>query len=548
MQLISKADSSEKQKQDMRSAVRTVAKMLGAEPAAIAADPLLLRRRLEGIHPEGQALSRGRWANVRSLLCKALALARPVLPSRSVMPLLPEWDALATGLEFNRRVRLLPLLRFLSARSVRPTQATTADLEAYREAIIADRLRKAPEKTWDSLVWVWNGCVRQVDGWPSIVIERPSRRKTYVVPWSMFPPSLKAEVDRFLNRLAGQDLSDDGPVRPVRRSTIHTREYQLRVAASVLVERGYDAKTIRSIADLLSFERYVEILRALMNRHNGQTSPQVGQIAAFLKDVARHWLKVDEIELQRFRKVASRLAVGRRGLTPKNRGRLRPFDDPENVAAFLGLPRRICSDLKSDKRNLRRKAILAQMAAAISLLQAAPIRLHNLTNLDVNRNLIARGKRLYLVIAESDTKNREPIVFELPAETVQILSWYVREYRPFLMRQATDAVFPGRSGKAKTSGALASQISNTVFKYTALKVNVHLFRHAGGKIFLDARPGQYEIMRRVLSHRSIATTTSFYAGAETRTAGQHFASVIAERRRALERRKPKNDGKDRHTP
>ena len=41
-------------------------------------------------------------------------------------------------------------------------------------------------------------------------------------------------------------------------------------------------------------------------------------------------------------------------------------------------------------------------------------------------------------------------------------------------------------------------------------------------------------MRRVLGHRSIATTTSIYAGAETRSAGAHFAAVIAERRRALE--------------
>jgi hypothetical protein len=41
-------------------------------------------------------------------------------------------------------------------------------------------------------------------------------------------------------------------------------------------------------------------------------------------------------------------------------------------------------------------------------------------------------------------------------------------------------------------------------------------------------------VRRVLGHRSIATTTSTYTGAETRSAGLHFASVIAERRRSLE--------------
>jgi integrase len=183
--------------------------------------------------------------------------------------------------------------------------------------------------------------------------------------------------------------------------------------------------------------------------------------------------------------------------------------------------------------------MLAQMAAAIALLQAAPIRLNNLTAIDVDKNLIGRGNRLYLVIPEDEVKNGEPIDFELPAETRDVLAWYVREHRPLLISNPTDALFPGRRGPAKSSHALAAQISRAVFKYAGLKFNVHLFRHAGGKLFLDARPGQYEVMRRVLGHRSIATTTSLYAGAETRSAGSHFASVIAERRRNLERQSKK---------
>src|SRR5262245_56885279 len=114
-------------------------------------------------------------------------------------------------------------------------------------------------------------------------------------------------------------------------------------------------------------------------------------------------------------------------------------------------------ELKTEGRDLRRKAVLAQIAAAIALLQAAPIRLKNLAGLDLNKNLIARGKRLYLVIAESDTKNLEPIDLELPAETVELLSWYVREHRPYLLQQPSDALFPGARGTAKSSGTLATQ-------------------------------------------------------------------------------------------
>src|SRR5262245_8660156 len=197
--LIAQANLSERQKQELRSAVRTVARLVDGEPANIAADPAGLRRCLEMIAPEAHGISRGRWANIRSLLRKALGLVRPMMPSRSIVPLLPEWEALTHGLAFYRRGSVLPLLPCLSARVGGRPEGTAADLGAYRDAIHADRLGKNPGRVWDHLTWLWNGCVRDVADWPSITIERKSRRKIYVIPWSDFSPSLKEDVDRFLD-------------------------------------------------------------------------------------------------------------------------------------------------------------------------------------------------------------------------------------------------------------------------------------------------------------------------------------------------------------
>jgi len=193
--LISQANLSERQKQELHSAVRTVARLLDGEPANIAADPAGLRRRLEMIAPQAHGISRGRWSNIRSLLWKALGLVRPMMAGRSLQPILPAWKVLTVNLPFGRSVRLVPVLRFRSARGRAPTDVTMADLEDYREAIFNDRLRKDPEKTWDQLAWVWNWCRREVNGWPAVVIERPSRRVTYVLPWSVFPASFKHDVD-----------------------------------------------------------------------------------------------------------------------------------------------------------------------------------------------------------------------------------------------------------------------------------------------------------------------------------------------------------------
>jgi len=45
---------------DLRSSVRTVARLLGADLSQIAADPSHLRRRLQNISGEANGMSRGR--------------------------------------------------------------------------------------------------------------------------------------------------------------------------------------------------------------------------------------------------------------------------------------------------------------------------------------------------------------------------------------------------------------------------------------------------------------------------------------------------------
>jgi integrase len=63
-----------------------------------------------------------------------------------------------------------------------------------------------------------------------------------------------------------------------------------------------------------------------------------------------------------------------------------------------------------------------------------------------------------------------------------------------------------------------------------LDVHLHLFRHIAAKLYLDAHPGQYEVVRRLLGHKQIETTVAFYAGAETAAAVRHYDDHILERR------------------
>ena len=146
--------------------------------------------------------------------------------------------------------------------------------------------------------------------------------------------------------------------------------------------------------------------------------------------------------------------------------------------------------------------------------------------IEINRHLKPQRKGVHLVISESETKNRHPVDFNIPPYALEILRWYMAEYRPHLMREPTDALFPGRNSNHKSSHTLALQIKKIVFKFTGHTFNVHLFRHFAGKVFLDQQPGNYEVMRQVLRHKRLDTTTSFYAGAETKRASAVFNDMV----------------------
>jgi integrase len=184
-------------------------------------------------------------------------------------------------------------------------------------------------------------------------------------------------------------------------------------------------------------------------------------------------------------------------------------------------------------RNPQRGAVRAQLAVAIEILLMAPVRMSNLTKLDIERNLVrpGLGKALQIVISAEEVKNREPLEYPLPPESVDLLERYIREFRPHLAPAGNTALFPGVADGPKNQAFFGTQISRAIRAHTGMQIHPHLFRHIAAKLFLDANPGAYEVVRRVLGHRSIDTTTGFYTGLETAAAVRHFDKTILSLRR-----------------
>jgi hypothetical protein len=289
------------------------------------------------------------------------------------------------------------------------------------------------------------------EDWPKVSYAIPDRRDHWTLLWSAFPASLREDCEAWLDRLAGRDLLEEAPFRPVRPSTRKRREQQIRAFASVLALRGRDPTTITCLRDLVEIDTYKEALRFFLERSGWKSTTAIVDLTVALKAIARHHLRLDKDHLDRMAAINGRLSVGPRELIEKNRIRLRQFDDPENVAALLGLPHKLIG-IASKKRNPRAGALLAQIAVAIEILIMAPIRLDNLRCLDIEQNLVRPGrhsKKLHVVFPASDVKNRQPLDHPLPAPSVALIERYLTDFRPHLASSSCTALFPGRWGGPK---------------------------------------------------------------------------------------------------
>jgi hypothetical protein len=289
------ADLPLRRRQEMIAALNTTARVLGRDLAQIPANPPLLRRRLAEANPLAHNLTQARWANVRSLLRAALSLIQPVSASRATTPLLPAWQALQARLDHaaidrRRQAELLRLMRFCSDRQVLPEAVDDAVFAAF-QAFLDNGLRKTAEDTFVTVCRFWNRLAATLPGWPAFQVATISRRQVWTLPWSAFPASLQAEVQAWLDRIAGTDPLGELPIRPARPATLRWHKSGLRIAASALVRRGREPASLTGLADLVELAAFKEICRYLLSRRGeGGASSYVAMVAALLRAVARHWV------------------------------------------------------------------------------------------------------------------------------------------------------------------------------------------------------------------------------------------------------------------
>jgi integrase len=527
-------------RRDLRSAVTCFAELTGSTPAFVSLDLAAIRSVLDLMVPMQAKVSRKRWANLRSDLSAAIAASglRPMLKTATVA-LSESWSSLLDKAQ-ERRLRdgLSRFARWASERQIAPQDVQrdvvdrfVADLET------ASLVRKIAELS-QTIVRSWTGLVRTFpeEGLrPIPVIRRTSGPPRF--PWQNLPASFRQDVDDYLQWASVPDPLDENARRtPLAPRTLRLRRDHVHSAVTAAVAAGIAGDSLVGLAALTEPDTFRKILRYRWESEGPKLTVYTHGVAGSLIAIGREWVKVSSDTLVALKAIRSRLGALPSGLTEKNKTMLRQFNDERQLARLLGLPDRLWRHAARQLKTSRREFIELQDALAIDILLAAPLRMKNMAALSFDEQIQwphGQGKPAVILVKSEETKNNVPLEFELPLELSDRLVAYRNRIAPAVIGKRPDAVFVTWRGTPRTQAAISVSIEKTVLKYVGVRLTPHQFRHLAAKIMLDHNPGAYELVRQLMGHKNMQTTTNFYAGIDTRRAGRAHCELLSRLKRNL---------------
>jgi integrase len=477
-------------------------------------------------------------ANHRSNTKAALiwfAKEKDVLPHG--VPLSPAWGQLRVQLTVpSTRYRLMPLMRFCSGVRIEPEAVDETVIDRYMDHRAQTTARASDTASRRILARLWNAGVGRIDGWPKVRLVEPPVKAAEGPGWNDFPQGLRTDIEGYLTGLTRIRRNNAGERRqPCKSSTITTRKRELVAAVRMAAKVGVPIASLTSLIALVHPDVAEKILDGYWRKDGEVPTTYTINLSCRFVALAHAIGGLDEDVLRRLEDARFALEQHREdGMTPKNLALIRLVLTDGVWSRVADLPEQLMQQARLKRRHAPvRAAVLAQIAVAVAILSVAPVRLGNLASIRLGENLIKPGgpySIYWLTFRKYDVKNQTALQFKLDEMVTGIIDEYVHDFRPALMRGSNaDWLFPGESGEHKEKISFSTQIVERVQKSTGLRITVHQFRHAAGALILKHRPGEYELVRRTLGHKSIQTTINFYCDLETTQASEIFTDIVRHR-------------------
>jgi site-specific recombinase XerD len=168
----------------------------------------------------------------------------------------------------------------------------------------------------------------------------------------------------------------------------------------------------------------------------------------------------------------------------------------------------------------------------IALLIARPVRMRNLSSIELGTNLVRDGDGYWLRFDPGMTKTGVDIDLPVPPALVAFLNVYLTRHRPVLLarRKAgmpkTMALWVSRWGTAMIEHAIRDQIKKRTKHAFGKAVWPHLFRDCAATSMAVEDPENVRLAAGLLGHSTFATTEKHYIMAQTLQAGRQYQQVI----------------------
>ncbi len=519
---------------DLRSSVTTAARLLGRSPQDIVLDIPALRQGLRRVHPVQARISKKRLSNVLSDLRAALEAVGALPPDLPPMPLSEAWLAfLARGKTPQQVPFLGRLSRYCAATGRNPEDVNDATVAEFRDYLEARLVTSDPHQICRQSCYKFNAIVRaNALAIPLLTTSKNVRRSR---PLASYPETFQDDLARYLAwRVAAPGWEEDAPARAAAPATIASIKDRVKQALDAAITAGRPVEDFQSLADLANPDTVKMVMQTRRAWNAGQFKPSDHDLAATLLSIARHLPDTPDTEVDRMIRLTTRIrqASGAKGraMGERSRKQLDQFlYNPENVERLLLLPERLMASVAAQPVT-RQAALRVMHATAIAILLACPIRRKNLCHLKIGSSIsptdASASPRFMLELTEAEVKNRVEIKARLGSSTSRIIHRYITKYRKEISPTPNSYLFPAVSGGARNMGHFANSIARTIRDATGLDLSPHGFRHFAAFLYLQAHPGEYATVQKILGHRTLETTLKFYAPLTTASALERYGDLL----------------------
>jgi integrase len=429
--------------------------------------------------------------------------------------------------ERHPRTHLRGFFGFASTLNLTPEDVTEAHVGMY-EAEIAGLGNKRSKQAARNVANAWNLMADTLPDWPQRRLTAQDNRGWLALPLDAFPPSLAQDVEAYLHASSGEDIFAEWTDKPLAERTMLDRRNKIRQLLTHAVDAGIPAETFKKLSDLFDNNIAQAVLRRLWEINERKPNHHAANLARLMRFMGKHWANAPESTLKSILSAEKNFTPEKQGMTERNRAKLRVIIEEENTRRILTLPQKLFDRVKDEAPTIR-NAHRLQSALGVAILACAPIREKNLTHLSLSRHFHRVSKtECYVVIPAFEVKNTVDLEYPLPPHVITMLDAYVERFLPLLAKdQPIDLLFISNSGRHKLPSEIGAQIPKFILEETGLNMNVHLFRHFAGYLYLKTYPGEYEVVRQLLGHKSVKTTIDFYLGLEQHAAFKRYDAVIA---------------------